>query len=233
MEYGACQACNDATRGADAVAAMVARILPYEDSQGWQTTEMLRLLSAVDRHAPGVRAELSDPWKTRHGWSRRPGSTLLQKVTHVQADGPLLHANLSVFGAKLAMALYREHVGAPLPLSGAVWTQFALNNGMTQDMLEDRVKILPMWETLRQGRKTVDGQFGYRFNCDDRTVIAAVAQFHRGLWITLFASWDERIVALFEQPEFRLLPASALVRPGGLLRLLPGTTPIAGGASGT
>jgi hypothetical protein len=119
------------------------------------------------------------------------------------------------------MALYREHVGSALPMHGAVWCQFALSGGMTQADLDSRVQILPLHETLRQGRKNVLDQFIYRYNTDARSVVAAVAQFHRGLWFTLFASSDSKHVELFARPEFLALPACALVRPGELLSLLP------------
>jgi hypothetical protein len=162
---------------------------------------------------------MSLPGKFNHEWMRRPGSDLLQRVVRVHADGPLVKAHLSIFGAKLAMALYREHVGVALPLDGAVWCQFALNAEMTQENLNARVEILPLHETLRQGVKNVGDQFLYRYNCDERTVIAAVAQFHRGLWFTIFASSDQRIIELFNKPEFLQLPASVMVRPGNLLGL--------------
>jgi hypothetical protein len=117
------------------------------------------------------------------------------------------------------MALYREHVGVALPLDGAVWCQFVLNAGMTQEHLNARVQTLPLLETLKQGRKNVGDQFVYRYNCDGRSVIAAVAQFHRGLWFQMFASSDQRIIELLKKPEFLQVPASALVRPGELLSL--------------
>jgi hypothetical protein len=112
-------------------------------------------------------------------------------------------------------------VGVALPLEGAIWCQFALNAGMTQENLNARVKILPLQETLRQGRKNVGDQFVYRYNCDGRTTIAAVVQFHHGLWFTIFASSDQRIIELFHKPEFMQLPASVMVMPGNLLSLLP------------
>lgn len=221
MEYGACKACNNGTRGSDAVAAVMALMHPDNGEGSWQAEEILKLISAIDTHAPGVREEMSLPGKSNYEWARRPGSGLLQRVVRVHADGPCVKAHLSVFGAKLAMALYREHVGVALPLDGAVWCQLALNAGMTQENLNARVKILPVQETLRQGRKNVGDQFAYRYNCDERTVIAAVVQFHRGLWFTIFASSDHRIIELFNKPEFLQLPASVMVRPGNLLSLLP------------
>jgi hypothetical protein len=217
--YRACEACNNGTRGSDAVAALIARMHPDNGEESWQAEEIRKLISAIDTYAPGVREEMSLPGKFNHEWMRRPGSGLLQRVVRVHADGPLVKAHLSIFGAKLAMALYREHVGVALPLDGAVWCQFALNAGMTQENLNARVEILPLHETLRQGVKKVGDQFSYRYNCDERTVIAAVAQFHRGLWFTIFASSDQRIIELFNKPEFLQLPASVMVRPGNLLGL--------------
>jgi hypothetical protein len=224
MEFAACAACNNGTRGADVVAAVMARLHPDNGPDSWQTAEMEKLRSAMDAFAPGVREEFSEPGKAQSEWLRRRGAGLLQRVIRVHADGPMLRAHLSVYGAKLAMSLYREHVGIALPLDGAVWCQFSLNAGMTQEMLNERVQILPIQETLRQGSKNVGDQFSYRYNCDERTVVAAVAQFHRGLWFTLFASCDARIIELFNKPEFIGLPASALVRPGGLLSQLHGTS---------
>lgn len=221
MEFAACTACNNGTRGADAVAALIARLHPDSDLGSWQAAELTRLIPAIDAYAPGVRQEMAQPGKAKSEWVRRPHSGLLQQVIRVHADGPLLKAHLCVFGAKLAMALYREYVGTALPLEGAVWCQFALNAGLSQHDLDERVKILPIYETLRQGEKNVADQFAYRYNTDERTVVAAVVQFHRGLWFTLFASSDPRIIELFNRPEFLGLPASVMVKPGSLLQLLP------------
>jgi hypothetical protein len=221
MEYAACAACNEGTRGADAVAAVLARVHPDNLEGSWQAEEMLKLLSALNAYAPGVREEIGQPGKSQSEWVQRPGSGILQRIVRVNADGPKLKAYLSVYGAKLAMALYREHVRTALPLDGAIWCQFSLNAGMTQEHLDERVRIMPLMETLRQGRKNVSDQFAYRYNTDERTVVAAVAQFHRGLWFTLFASCDARIIELLSKPDFVSLPASALVKPGEVLKLLP------------
>ena len=221
MEFAACEACNNGTRGADAVAAVMARLHPDDGEGTWQAGEIRKLIPALDARAPGVREEMSRSGKAVYEWIPRSGSGLLQKVVRAHADGPLVKGYLTAFGAKLGMALYREHVGTPLPLDGAVWCQFALSGGMTQKVLDARVQILPGYETLRQGTKHVSDQFAYRFNTDERTVVAAVAQYHKGLWFTLFASSDPRIVELFVKPEFLALPASAMVRPGGVLALLP------------
>ena len=43
---------------------------------------------------------------------------LMQPAVWVHADGPRLKAYLTIFAAKFAMALYREHVGVALGLDG-------------------------------------------------------------------------------------------------------------------
>ncbi len=227
MEYAACNTCNAGTRGADAVAAVMARIHPDNDENSWQAKEIRKLMSALDAFAPGVREELTQSSGARSEWLQRAGSRLLHRVVRVNGDGPKIKAYLGVYGAKLAMALYREHVGIALPLYGAVWCQFALNSGMPQEHLDERVKIMPLQGTLRQGQKNVADQFIYRYNTDRRTVVAALVQFHRSLWFTLFASCDPRIIEMFNNPQFSGLPASALVNPGELLQLLSSSQAVA------
>jgi hypothetical protein len=59
MEYGACEACNNGTRGSDAVAALMARLHPDNGEGSWRADEIRTLKSAIDAHAPGVREEMS------------------------------------------------------------------------------------------------------------------------------------------------------------------------------
>ena len=124
------------------------------------------------------------------------------------------------------MALYREHVGVALPLDGAVWCQFALNAGMTQENLNARVEILPLHETLRQGVKNVGNQFSYRYNCDERTVIAAVVRFHHRLWFTMepftIASGGPTQIAMSPTRAAGRPPISTVGQPGA--RIGPPTT---------
>ena len=69
MEYAACGVCNNGTRGSDAVAALMARIHPDNGAGSWQTEGMRRLISAIDRYAPGCagRNELAEQGQPRVG----------------------------------------------------------------------------------------------------------------------------------------------------------------------
>ena len=63
MEFGACTACNGATRGADVVASVIARLHPDIPGASWQNAEIRRFIRALDAFAPGVREEMSRPRK--------------------------------------------------------------------------------------------------------------------------------------------------------------------------
>lgn len=117
------------------------------------------------------------------------------------------------------MALYREHVGSALPLHGQVWCQFAFNGGMTQEQLDARVRILPVYDTLWQGRKNVADQFAYRYNCDARTAVATVVRSTAASGSPCSHPATSGSSS-FHKPEFRGLPASALVSPGELLKVM-------------
>jgi len=215
MEFAACEACNQGTRGADAVAILLSSFRPDVSDTGWQAERLKPLIRTVRSRAPGVTEELGAPLKSKKEFVRRP-SGILQPVVTIRADGPLVHGYMSVFAAKLGMALYREHVGHALPLDGAVWVQYNFNAGMTQQKLDSLLGPLPIFGTLQQGSKTVTGQFDYRFNTDERTVVAAICHFHRSLWVVCCASSNSRIMDIFRRPESAGIPASAMINPGEL-----------------
>lgn len=216
MEFAACKACNEGTRGADAVAAFMARIRPYDSSDDRMIVEAAALRPAIDQRAPGVLDEIFErPDKQSLIWARTP-SGLYQRSVKVLADGPLLKAHIQTFSAKLAMALYREHLGQALPLDGHIGTMHFLNAGLAQHTYAQMVSTLGGTATLRQGRKEVSAQFHYNFSSDGETIVAALAQFHEGLVVYVIAGTDRRI------PELRngTLTNWRASRPGELLDLL-------------
>jgi hypothetical protein len=83
MVYCACKACNNGTRGPDAVAALIARMHPDNGEESWQTKEFGKLISAIDTCAPGVREEMSLTGKFNHEWMRRPYGN---KFEHIRND---------------------------------------------------------------------------------------------------------------------------------------------------
>ena len=144
----------------------------------------------------------------------------LKQYVKLRTEGPLLDAYLTVFAAKMGMALYREYCGAALPLEGGVQTQYFLNAGLAQRTAEAMLSRLPGLGTLKQGKLHAGAQFAYRFNYDACSIVAALIGFHSNFHIFIIATSTP---SLFQIP-FKV-PNSDFVRPGELLARVPKTWP--------
>ena len=217
MEFPCCVACNNGTSAADLVAAFYAKIGPLIGKGDWELDDNHRQAWMLRKKAPSVLEELfGSKANSRPILFRTGGGVLLDRV-QIQA-GPISAAHLDVFCAKLGMALYREHVGTNLPLTGAVNAMWFANNGLSQETADGMVSILPGVNALRQGKSDSIGQFAYRFNCDGKGIFACLASFHKGLHVMLFA---------MAEPEVYDIPVvgktQRLTRPGELLAMMPTT----------
>lgn len=213
MEFGCCEACNVGTKGADIAGSVFALISQYDAPDDWRPAAMTRLLPALDRFAPGVRDEVMlSPRQRQWGWTPRG---LVEPRIAIRAHGPLIKRYLSVFAAKIAMALYREHVGSALPLDGAVYTMHFLNAGLAQDQADSMLSIMPAFGRMEQGRNTSAGQFEYRYNCDNRSLLAALVSFHHNLHVMLIATSDHQTYGFISK-----LPNMQTTHPGELVRRL-------------
>ncbi len=215
LEFACCQNCNLGTKGADIAAGCMSLISPQNDPADWKLSALDRLLPALDQFAPGLRGELvGSKQHTRWMFTSRG---LVEPHVQLQANGPILAAYLTVFAAKLAMALYREHVGVALPLNGAVFTTHFLNAGLAKKQADAIVSIMPIFDHLKQGAATSIGQFEYRYNCDEKSIIAALVSLHHNLHVMLFATADPITYGkVAEMPNMRT------TRPGELLSRLEG-----------
>ena len=213
LEFGACDECNNGTSGADIVVAFLARL--SQDDRPAMLAEAAQLRGKMIQIAPGVFEEFRDPAKAQKVWQRTQGG-ILKSVATVNMDGPLTKAYLTIFSAKLGMALYREHVGIALPLDGGVQIQFFLNAGLARATAEAMLKVLPGHKTLQQGKFQVHDQFAYRYNCDERSIVAALIGFNSNLHIFVVATSEpEKYGFPIQRPHFYF------AKPGQLKSLLP------------
>jgi hypothetical protein len=219
LEFGCCTACNHGTRAADIAAAFIARLEPDAAVSSPLLAEARRLMPMMEKRAPGLLGELMNPAKASRVAMRTPGG-LIQPKVGIRLDGPIARAHLNVFAAKVGMGLYREHIGAPLPLDGAVFSVWFLNAGLARSVADSVLEKLPVYSTLTQGKTTYPDQFGYRFNCDGKTILAAVARFHKGLYVfTIAMAEPARYPFLVGAPH----PTASYLRPGDLVgHLVPG-----------
>lgn len=201
LEFPSCQACNNGTSTADLVASFMAHITPFDGPDDWRTQAVQRFLGNLRRKAPGLTNELMRPEKSQRKWLWSPGG-LLRESHQINADGPILKQQMDIFSAKLAMALFYEHMAKPLPLDGLVFTTWFLNAGLNQKSADALLSIMPIRGELKQGSKSVGEQFGYRYNSDDKEIFAALAGFHGNLHVLVIATSNvERYGSLAEQPH--------------------------------
>jgi hypothetical protein len=219
FEFAACKECNRTTSPADLVATFFARLNRFHTGDGRLTIEARQRRDKLAKLAPGVLEEFTRSDKRAKVWRREPG-VIVSPFVEIHVDGPITRAYLTVFAAKFGMALYRWHVGHALPLSGGVHVNWYLNAGLSPSMAKEILKIMPATETLQQGAFQVPEQFAYRYNTDERTIVAALAGFHSNLHILAIAT---------STPDFFGMPVpiphSDFVRPGELVARIPQRIP--------
>jgi hypothetical protein len=214
LEFAACEDCNRSTSPADLVAGFLARIPRPDQPSSLLIKEAQQRLRRLDRQTPGLRAELFRTDKTTQTWFTSPLG-LSHKAVQVKADGPQVKAYMSVFGGKLGMALYREHLGHALPLSGGVYTMFFLNVGLPDAAIIKMLPTLPLQGDLKQGILQVREQFAYRYNCDGKSIIAAIVGIHTNLHFFLSDP------TFFSFPSLLSQPTADFVKPGELVPRVP------------
>ena len=217
LEFPSCTPCNNGTAAADSLVACLARLdHAGQDTGHWRVQEALKYLKAAGSAVPGLVNELFDDRRAKNALIRTEGGILVPVVE--TGVGPLGRALLNVWTAKLGMALYHEHAGSPLPLDGGVHGMWFLNAGLGRETAEGFLKILPIYDTLSQGRrKSVSGQFDYRFNTDNKSIVAALTHFHSNIHFFTIAMADPETYGFPSEK----LPHSRFVRPGELLNLMP------------
>src|SRR5690606_12708638 len=105
LEFAACQDCNHSTRAADAAASFFARLAPTNIVNELELEEARKLLRTMTQVAPEFVRELFDDRKATHVWAKGRDSIYGPK-RKMELDGPVTHALLRAFSAKLGMALY-------------------------------------------------------------------------------------------------------------------------------
>lgn len=216
LMFAGCAACNNGTSAADLVAGFIALLSPRYDQDRWKIAEAKDRTRMLEAQALGFLAEFQDPRRRGTRWLQGPGG-ISRPTTVLDLSGPLTRAYLDVFAAKFGMALYRHHCGRPLPLDGFVMCGAYTNAGLAPDAAQAFLSIMPDQSGLRQGRRNhADDQFIYRFNTDGHSVVAALAQFHDGLYISAsaFGTTDP-------YGQLVLPPNHRRVRPGDLLGMMP------------
>ena len=158
LEFGACRPCNANSGRADQIVGMLGRVYPDPQSE-LERDEYRRLLSAVERSAPGIIEEMEQDqlaaWRKWGIRGRASGGFL-------RVNGPIVTNAITTFGAKLGLALHYEATGRIAPIGGAVLVRWYSNlQAFAGELPEDFLNELGPGRTLRQGALSVPDQFRY------------------------------------------------------------------------
>lgn len=216
LEFPCCKACNEGTKAADIVATFISKIELDPIDDGWRTKESLSYTKSIHQLAPGLLGEMFDDNRVSTVVLRRK-SGLLTRAVEIRADGPLVHAYLNIFSAKLAMALFAEHTQKPLDKNGIAQTIWFLNAGVPREATNSLLDKMPHISGLKQGKFNSNGQFDYKYNTDFKSIFGALVKFHEGLIIFMIVASHEHSDSIVPIDG----PTEARTKIGELLNMIP------------
>lgn len=213
MEYGCCAPCNHGSRTSDATAAFVAHSTSGDD---WKVPRLVELFGTIKLHEPDFPAEFFRSGNQRDIHLKQ-ASGLITSAKKVRLDGPVVNRHLTIFSAKLGMALFREHTGEPMPENSGVFLNWFGTPSIEQSPSANAlIDMLPELGELKQGTKQSKDQFIYHYLSDSKTVVAAFMRFHTSLHINVVAIADLAKYGRHLSNNNRL----TLVKHGELLNLM-------------
>ncbi len=213
-EFACCYACNQGTKGADALAGMMAHIEAISENE-WKVDRARKLLRSADTNIPGLHDEIFGNY-AKNSYVSHEG--LLRPVKEFRANGPLTKKHLNVFSAKLAMATFSHFTKRPIDQSGLIHTEWYLNAGISEETYNHVISIMPSYTQLTQGVQKSGRQFHLRYNTNGSDIVAAMVSFNDSFFVTLIATdnglFAEPLREIYEKIPKQERPTVNLIRPG-------------------
>lgn len=184
----ACNPCNDVSRNADLVTAIVAR-WRFSELEETEAADIKKLIQRLRYQAPNIGRE----------WLEMSSGTGQKRARrHLQNNGvPVSFESgyvsvgqetipqLNLFSHKIALAMYFDATKTPLPLSGVVFAQFSTKEDVIANGIPDEVKAhLGAPQSLKQGQWDTRLHFEFRTALsDDHNVFQVFARLRYGLFV--------------------------------------------------
>ena len=168
LEFSACKACNDSTRKAETIIAMLSRVYPGEGDRFYQR-ELRKICDAAFRHHPGLVEEVN---MDQVAGLKRLGDKAMQLPSwhFIHLGGPIVSNALDAFGMKLALSLHYEVTKRIVPTGGAtLLTHYSNVDAFTGDLPQSVIDLFGSGRTLAMGRQEVSNQFRYSSAFDEET----------------------------------------------------------------
>lgn len=209
LEFGACRVCNEASREADLVVAMLSRMMPSSKTEAGRA-EVQRLINSALR-IPGLSKELApEPDQLGTLIRYRKIAAQLPSWKFIRIGGPIVARSMTIFASKLGLALHCATTGRILSTTGGIAVQWFSNLQAYQDELpREFLAMCGHGRTLSQGSFEVGDQFRAASIVpdDSGSMSAHFAVFRESFAVLMYAT---------EQPDHDLKGWS--VSPGFLKR---------------
>ncbi|TAU50001.1 hypothetical protein ELI00_19560 [Rhizobium ruizarguesonis] len=160
LEFSSCQPCQNTTRKAETVVAMLSRVYP-DPTTKTQRDEFRKLLYAAERHNPGLVSEMETD---QLGHLHRLGEVAAQLPSwnFLNVGGPICTSSVSAFAFKLGLALHYEITQQIVPKGGVVVVaRFSNVDAFTGDLPKEMLGLFGPGRTLEMGKFRVAEQFEY------------------------------------------------------------------------
>lgn len=190
--FRCCKSCNSFSRGADAVAALFILVDPVL-TENWKLQKFKGMVAPISKYAPDAFEDLSAAFKRRPTDALIKQNGLLHRGLQQRLNGPGIKRNLDMFSAKMSMAAFRTLVGRRLSNSGSIYTEWFLNAGMTQEIFDSFLSVMPGFTQLKQGKKVSGQHFNLRYNTDGQGVVIFHASLHDNFHVLSFATDSDEI----------------------------------------
>jgi hypothetical protein len=215
MVYLACKACHTGTRPLDQFAGFLCRVFPGPTTPETQA-ESAKIIGGIANNFPGLLKDM-EPTPRQRELARELGGQLNDGGSGALNISDKAHALMVRFAARVAFALHYELCRQVLPESGGVLVRWFTNEVISNDgFLRDLARLLGPSQSLRQGSKSLEGQFEYRSNAtEDMRMSAHIATFRLSFGIEAYAARDIKDLA----PPVATSTHNRLFRPGFLQAL--------------
>jgi hypothetical protein len=210
-EFPACSECNQATKHAEQVMALISRMHPDGKSAA-ERLEVKHIFQAVKNNYPDVLRELRATPAQRAEYLAKPWLPELIKAGKAAPEplslrGPLVAQCAATLARKLFTALHYKEFGKIVPAEGGIWWKWYSNvQRLDNAMPDDLIGLMRIRPTIQRTRRDLSDQFVYTYaKAEDGDLAGYFATFRQS-----FA-----MIGVIEMDADRFDPAvrSEVIRP--------------------
>lgn len=188
LEFPACVACNDQTRGDDSVLAIVAQALgsmrtgiPVIDE-----ATLAKAAKGAQRNFPGFKLQGRQEQVSVNG--------IIRKVGVFDVNNPTVHLSLCRLAAKFALGAYYDLTGTIADGTFRINTMWTHNQQGRSDEIAEILKMFPSTSSLKQGTWDTADTFYFRHVLQGRSLLIA-AVFYESLLLYAHLAPEQETIA--------------------------------------